>query len=302
MWAETLLILDSSWVMLDGPHNIVPLPREKILFTSPLRTALTLQTPNPYPGKEPFSVKCSDGKAIITNQRVISASSSHTGLVADSATSLKLIYLPTTPTTILGLPATDPTQKAQPPSLKSFSAPLLGLQDTHVSAPFFGPNVWEAVLLPVEGGGIPSHHNLVQLKLTFKEGGAFDFSTIYERIKETISQAMDTARESGRPVSSFVDADLEQLPAYEEVGGSGAAPPLFTPRIQRPVPIAPNGTPRPAPPPNNGVVGLENGRSEPPPPMQLSNEPTPTPNEPPPGYEEVQRNSVADNLEVRAGN
>lgn len=56
--------------MLDGPHAFVPLPREKTLFTSPPRTALTLQTPNPYPGKEPFSVKCSDGKAIITNQRV----------------------------------------------------------------------------------------------------------------------------------------------------------------------------------------------------------------------------------------
>ena len=56
--------------MLDGPHNFVPLPREKTLFTSPPRTALTLQTPNTYPGKEPFSVKCSDGKAIITNQRV----------------------------------------------------------------------------------------------------------------------------------------------------------------------------------------------------------------------------------------
>lgn len=56
--------------MLDGPHNFVPLPREKTLFTSPPRTALTLQTPNTYPGKEPFSVKSSDGKAIITNQRV----------------------------------------------------------------------------------------------------------------------------------------------------------------------------------------------------------------------------------------
>ena len=56
--------------MLDGPQSFVRLPREKVLFTSPPRTSLALQTPNSYPGKEPLSIKCSDGKAIITNQRV----------------------------------------------------------------------------------------------------------------------------------------------------------------------------------------------------------------------------------------
>ena len=60
-----------NWVMLDtSSKSFVPLPGEKILFASPNRTALTLQTPNSYPGKEPLSIKCSDGKATITNQRV----------------------------------------------------------------------------------------------------------------------------------------------------------------------------------------------------------------------------------------
>lgn len=59
-----------NWVMLDGPQSFVRLPREIVLFTSPPRTSLTLQTPNSYPGKEPLSIKSSDGIAIITNQRV----------------------------------------------------------------------------------------------------------------------------------------------------------------------------------------------------------------------------------------
>lgn len=257
-----------NWVMLDGPHAFIPLPREKTLFTSPPRTALTLQTPNSFPGKEPFSVKCSDGKAIITNQR--------------------LIYLPATPTTILGLAPT--AQQPQRPTLESFSAPLLSLQDTHVSAPFFGPNVWEGILIPVPGGGIPHPDRLVSLKLTFKEGGAFDFSTTYERMKETLAQAIDTARASGRPVNSAggggVDVDLEQLPAYEELGGAARAPV----QIQRPTPVGPNGAHRPAPPANNGVVGLG---------PAPSSAAAPTPDEPPPGYEEVVQGSAANDLERR---
>lgn len=60
-----------NWVMLDtSSKSFVPLPREKILFASPNRTALALQTPNSYPGREPLSIKCNDGKATITNQRV----------------------------------------------------------------------------------------------------------------------------------------------------------------------------------------------------------------------------------------
>ncbi|KAL2059422.1 hypothetical protein ABVK25_000715 [Lepraria finkii] len=180
-------------------------------------------------------------------------------------------------------------------SFQSFSAPILNLQDTHVSAPFFGPNVWEGTLIPVTGGGIPAHHNLVQIKLTFKEGGTFDFSSTYERIKETLSQALEVARESGRAVGNGgVDVDLEQLPAYEEASGGGGG----QTQIQRPVPIAPDGArrSRPAPPANNGVVGLEDqtgSRAGP----SSRQQPLPPPDEPPPGYEEAQQSSVADQLE-----
>ena len=128
--------------------------------------------------------------------------------------------------------------------------------------------------MPVPGGGIPRPERPLPLKLTFKEGGAFDFSTTYEQIKETLSQAMAVARDSGRPVSGDIDVDLEQLPAYERLGGGVRAPV----QIQRPTPVGPNGMIRPAPPANNGVVGLG---------AASSSGTALTPDEPPPGYDEV---------------
>lgn len=56
--------------MLDANQRFVPLPRERIHFTSPARTTLSLQTPNSYPGKEPLSISSSGGTAYVTNQRV----------------------------------------------------------------------------------------------------------------------------------------------------------------------------------------------------------------------------------------
>ena len=61
----------NSWVMIDdATKGFVPLPREKILFTSPPRTTLSLSTPNKFPGKEPVNISCNGGIAFITNQRV----------------------------------------------------------------------------------------------------------------------------------------------------------------------------------------------------------------------------------------
>lgn len=111
-------------------------------------------------------------------------------------------------------------------------------------------------------------------------------------MKETLAQAMETARASGRPVNTGaggLDVDLEQLPAYEELGGGGGG--RAPVQLQRPTPVAPNGTHRPAPPANNGVVGLE--------PAASSAVAASTPDEPPPGYEEVLQGSVANELERR---
>lgn len=188
----------------------------------------------------------------------------------------QLIYLPADPT----------------PKFQSFSAPILNLQDTHVSAPFFGPNTWYGVLQPVTGGGIPAHHPFVKLKMTFKEGGAFDFSSTYERIKESLIQAAETARESGRTVD-LAGVDLEQLPAYEEVGEAGRVVPSAPPPIQRPVPISPTRSSRPPLLDSETVPLPDNAK----PPTNESSNHIPPPDGPPPGYEETQRNTIANSLE-----
>lgn len=181
----------------------------------------------------------------------------------------------------------DPTPKFQ-----SFSAPILNLQDTHVSAPFFGPNLWYGVLQPVPGGGIPAHHAFVKLKMTFKEGGAFDFSSKYEQIKETLAQAAEMARDSGRAVD-LSGLDLEQLPAYEEVGGIASTVPAPPIQIQQPVPISPTRPSRPPPGDDGAPPAFDHAKA----PANGSSNPFPPPNEPPPGYEETQQSSIADHLE-----
>ncbi|KAL8818532.1 MAG: hypothetical protein Q9223_002855 [Gallowayella weberi] len=261
---------ERCWVMLDSNHKFVPLSGERILFTSPSRTSLSLQTPNSYPGKEPLSISSSGGTAYITNQRIV--------------------YLPTTPT----------------PQLQSFSAPILNLQDTHVDAPFFGANSWTGILKPVTGGGIPRNHAYIKISMTFKDGGAFDFATTYERLKETITQAVEVARESGgqQGAADFSDLNLEQLPAYEEVGNTTAVSAAPPPPLQQPTPIAPTVAPSYTPQRDSGVAisaAAEDKERHPKPSAAAApQEQHPHPDEPPPGYEEAQQqhtNSVAENLE-----
>jgi len=243
--------------MLADDKEFEPLPWERILFKSPARTTLSLQSSNSFPGKQPFSVQSSGGVAYLTNQRIV--------------------YLPTTPT----------------PQLQSFSAPILNLQDAHVSAPFFGPNVWIAVLQPVTGGGIPPQHAYIEMKMTFKDGGAFDFHTTFEEVKASLSHALEIARESGHTTGQTSNIDLsnvhlDQLPAYEEAGGNVAAP---AQQIFRPVPISVNNTRQP---PSTGQGSTVPASNE-----STTGEQFVPPDEPPPGYEEAQASSLVNHLEER---
>jgi hypothetical protein len=253
--------------MLSETEGFVRLPGERIVYTSPPRTSLSLRTSNPYPGRQPFSASSSAGCVHLTNQR--------------------LVYLAASPT----------------PELNSFSCPILNIHDSHISAPFFGPNLWEAIIQPVTGGGLPN--GPVQVKFTFRDGGAFDFSQFFERIKERLQQAVDVARENGElsgssnilGSTSLANVHLEELPAYEEAGSASARPPPID--APHPTSVSTSGpidllsTPNPEPAPRNVVL--------PPilPPRIGSSQSTTfqPPADPPPGYEEVQRASVADHLE-----
>lgn len=128
--------------------------------------------------------------------------------------------------------------------------------------------------------------------MEFKEGGAFDFHNTFERLKERLRQTIDVARESG--IDETVAAgnvNMEDLPRYEDT------------RQHARVPEARQS------PPNEAGAGAGTGgpvaavvpeadsaqRSSP---LQ-SPRPFQPPSEPPPGYEEVQRSSIADELERR---
>ena len=164
-----------------------------------------------------------------------------------------------------------PSQRTQ--DFQSFSVPLLNVRDSHVSAPFFGPNVWTALVQPVPGGGIPPSLPAVQLKVPFKEGGAFDFQNQFERIKERLQQAMEVSPETtrGNQDVNLSSVHLDELPAYEGPQGSDLG-----------------GARRE----NEGSSSTSHGNTG-----QVPDYSGPEPAEPPPGYEEVQSQSVAHELE-----
>jgi hypothetical protein len=170
---------------------------------------------------------------------------------------------------------------------KSFAASLLNLHDSHITFPWFGPNAWQALVQPVPGGNIPNSHH-VELKLTFKDGGAPDFHSNFERIKERLQQAVDVARAdnaSGRgPGSTLAGVDLQsvhldELPSYTDAGQDRLAPADET-----------------------AAATVNRTQHEPasPPRPQAQNNADP-PAEAPPGYEETQQQSIQAELERRLG-
>lgn len=169
----------------------------------------------------------------------------------------------------------------------------MNLHDSHVTAPWFGPNVWEAILQPVPGGGIiqnsQSSSSHIEVKFTFKDGGAYDFHTNFERLKERMVQVVEEARErnlttnaTGGQQVDLSQVHLEDLPAYE--AGPGPVPGASAPSNDAPGP---------------DLIDLQNTDEPAAPSSQRESRPMPPPDEPPPGYEETQQQSVAEEFERR---
>jgi len=150
---------------------------------------------------------------------------------------------------------------------------------------------------PVAGGGIPPDQAHIEIKLTFKEGGAFDFHTDFERVKERFHQAVEAAQENdvtgsrsnrGGGASEGVNMDavhLDELPAYQDSGLDPLAP----------QPARPEPPPRPPVPQEDPAPSFEEaveGRA----PAQRQSAP---PTEAPPGYEETQQQSIEQEFEAR---
>lgn len=153
---------------------------------------------------------------------------------------------------------------------------------------------------PVQGGGIPvPSTGVVELKLTFKEGGAFDFHTHFERVKERLQQAVEVSRIHGdgsgssRAAMNAVDVNnvnLEDLPAYQEQSDG----PLMSPVSQPPAMMAAAPVQQHSVQRDSGVA-VEDDR---PAPKPTDNALSP-PDEPPPGYEETQMRGLQDEMERR---
>ncbi|KIW77218.1 hypothetical protein Z517_09664 [Fonsecaea pedrosoi CBS 271.37] len=246
----------SSWVMLDGKGAFVPLPGERIIHKSSPRIGLAITTPSTYPGNNPVSIHCNSGIVYLTNQRIV--------------------YLPEKSTS----------------ELQSFSAPLLNLHDTHLTLPWFGPNAWQALLQPVPGGNIPATQAAVELKLTFKEGGAPDFHSTFEQIKERLQQVVSTARENNLTGSrqdaylgnvNLDNVHLDQLPSYNESGHDPIAlnqSSATSEDVNSPILMSPHTAPE------LRRAGTPQGESQ-------------TPSDAPPGYEETQQQSIQAELDRR---
>lgn len=220
--------------------GFIRLPNEHILYKSPSRTSIDISSTTEITSAQPFSIKCDSGTIYITNQR--------------------LVYLPTKPSS----------------DLKSFSSPILNLQDTYVHAPFFGANYWVGLCKPVPGGGVPPPHPVVDVKLTFREGGAFQFHAIFEQIKERLNQTYAIAHENSRQCVDFSNVDLEPLPVYRP-SREDDIPPILT---------------------SSNII-FENEDSIPRSNLSENSNLRPIPNEAPPGYEEMQAQAVW--MEVERG-
>lgn len=124
--------------------------------------------------------------------------------------------------------------------------------------------------------------------MTFKDGGAFDFHSTFERIRDSVAQAQENARDNGSALDPG-SVHLDQLPAYDEVAGGGGGR-----SVERAEAQAPMIAPRPIRPAQGGsrAAGSMDGagsveRGQAPATMQH-----PPPDEPPPGYEEAQSSGI----------
>lgn len=142
------------------------------------------------------------------------------------------------------------------------------------------------------GGNIPATQAAIELKLTFKEGGAPDFHSNLERIKERLQQVVSAARENnvtGSRQDSFLgnvnlnNVHLDELPSYQESGQHAMAserPAEGGDAVASPLAMSPHMTPE------LGRAGSPAEDAQP-------------PNEAPPGYEETQQQSIQAELDRR---
>ena len=181
---------------------------------------------------------------------------------------------------------------------------MLNFEDTYCgSSSFFSPWHWGGLVKPVAGGNIPQGIPRLEIKLIFKDGGHDAFREAFETMKGRLHYAREVQAETGQTIN--VD---EQLPQYEAAapipdqpiaGNRNPAPTAATAPASASHLQAAGATfasPAPAPAtaqaPTRVTTSQDSGPGSGP-----GNQPVP--DEPPPGYEEVQAQAVGAQLEDR---
>ncbi|CAO3635402.1 unnamed protein product [Cunninghamella blakesleeana] len=139
-----------NWVMLsqDG-RSPVPLPQEKMFFSQEsVKMVLDCNENSGYPGNT-GGYWDRKGTVYLSNQRIIFI-------------------------------AKEPTQEFQ-----SLNIPLLNLKQWKLEQPWFGANYIEGAVIPVPNGGLKTAGKLV---LTFIDGGATEFTTIFHSLLERLAE------------------------------------------------------------------------------------------------------------------
>ncbi|KAK9453685.1 hypothetical protein V1511DRAFT_504189 [Dipodascopsis uninucleata] len=200
-----------NWVMLPqnatglgkmtgsrSPKDLfVPLAEETVITMAPFRTSFKLRPLNDgassstggssdastYPGNRQFATQSAAPSILPSRPTRLDASLGHLIL-----TSHRLLYLP------------DSSAMSTTKNFVSFSVPLKQVHDSHVEQPWFGPNAWTCVITPVPEGGLPPH-NAFEVTCTFKDGGAYDFHSKYENLRERMQDGIN---------------HIDELPLYQE--------------------------------------------------------------------------------------
>ncbi|GAA6029924.1 hypothetical protein JCM8097_009171 [Rhodosporidiobolus ruineniae] len=200
-----------NWAMLSPSGQPVPLPREKLLLTTP-SVSLSLfplpsgSGPNAQPLTKDQEYTADKGTLYTTNQRVVfvapgarsghgagggGASSAPEGSLAAGQASIAPGGLP---------PSTTDGKKVAKVPLQTLSVPLPKLVDGRYVQPWFTAQYYEAVCLPSSGGGLSEPH---LVRFYFKESGGYDFT-------QTVAEMRDRLEAAGRRGASEVEA----LPLY----------------------------------------------------------------------------------------
>ncbi|KAI8846094.1 hypothetical protein BC829DRAFT_399222 [Chytridium lagenaria] len=148
---------------------------------------------NGYPGQG-HHYYCVKGKLYLTNRRVI--------------------YVPPKPQAFFD----------------TLTVPLPNLQEGKLVQPWFGANRYEGVCVPVPNGGLPVAGTVTW---TFKEGGAFEFSTFHRQLTSRIegTAPYQQSEDDFLPAYAAPPSD-PPISAYDPIG-----PPPGNPTEQSSIPI-----------------------------------------------------------------